>query len=369
MNMILMNDFKAEPAELREAMINAATRVIDSGWYILGKEVSQFEQHWAQHCGLPYGIGVGNGMDAIEITLRALNIGVGDEVITTPMTAFATVLAIIRAGAIPVLADIEPDSALMSLESAARCLTPRTKAVVLVHLYGQVRDMNSWGKFCETHKLTLIEDCAQAHSATSAGKVAGSFGSAGAYSFYPTKNLGALGDAGMIVTGSQDVAERAARIRNYGQSTRYSHPVLGLNSRLDELHAAMLCERLKWLDEFTRRRQQIAQTYLSEINHPAVSCLARPEQQGSHVYHLFVVTCTNRDGLQKHLLDRGIQTLIHYPIPVHRQEPCNDIARDPHGLSASEQHAATCLSIPCHPQMSELEVSEVVDAMNSFRDC
>lgn len=362
-----MNDFKAEPAELREAMLHAVSRVIDSGWYVLGKEVSQFERDWAQRCGVSHAIGVGNGMDAIEITLRALDIGAGDEVITTPMTAFATVLAIIRAGAVPVLCDIEPATALMSPESAERCVSPRTKAVLLVHLYGQVRQMDKWVELCRTNNLTLLEDCAQAHSAKSKGRVAGSIGIAGAYSFYPTKNLGALGDGGMIVTGSDDLAAKAMRLRNYGQSTRYSHPVLGLNSRLDELHAAMLAERMKWLDIFTQRRQQIAATYMKQINNPAVSCLAQPEHQDFHVYHLFVVTCTNRDALQKHLSGRGIQTLIHYPIPVHFQEPCRSISRDPLGLTVSEQHAATCLSIPCHPQMSEAEVATVIDAVNRFQ--
>jgi dTDP-4-amino-4,6-dideoxygalactose transaminase len=213
----------------------------------------------------------------------------------------------------------------------------------------------------------LLEDCAQAHSAKSNGTVAGSFSVAGAYSFYPTKNLGTLGDGGMIVTGSQEVAERAMRLRNYGQSTRYSHPVLGLNSRLDEIHAAMLSERMKWLDVFTRRRQQVANRYIAQISNPAVSCLAPAEEQDSHVYHLFVVTCAKRDALQRYLSDRAIQTLIHYPIPVHFQEPCRNISRDPLGLTVSEQHAATCLSIPCHPQMSEDEVATVIDAINSFR--
>jgi dTDP-4-amino-4,6-dideoxygalactose transaminase len=366
--MILMNDFKAEPAKLRETMLNAAVRVIDSGWYILGKEVSQFEQAWAHNCGVPYGIGVGNGMDAIEIVLRALDIRAGDEVITTAMTAFASVLAIIRAGATPVLADIDPSSALMSLESAARCVTPRTKAVLLVHLYGQIRGMNTWVDFCKRLNLALVEDCAQAHSASQGGKIAGSFGMAGAYSFYPTKNLGALGDAGIIVTAREELADRAARIRNYGQSTRYHHPVLGLNSRLDELQAAILSERLKWLPEFTRRRQKIADIYRSQICNPAIKCLADPEERHSHVYHLFVVTCSRRDLLQKHLQDAGIQTLIHYPIPVHHQESCREVSRDPQGLSASERHAASCLSIPCHPQMSDEDAAGVVSAINSFRD-
>lgn len=365
--MILMNDFKAEPEGLRNAMLEATRRVVESGWYILGNEVAGFEQQWAQSCGIPFGVGVGNGMDAIEITLRALNIGPGDEVITTPMTAFATVLAIVRAGAIPVLADIEPSTALLSMDSVARCVSPVTKAVLLVHLYGQIRRMESWLDFCNHHAIDLIEDCAQSHLAATEGRFAGSWGIAGAYSFYPTKNLGALGDAGMIVTRDQQLAQRAAQIRNYGQSTRYQHPLFGLNSRLDELHAAMLSERLKWLPDFTARRRQIAEFYRSEIRNAEIVCLASPEEVHAHVYHLFVITCDCRDALQQHLRENNIQTLIHYPIPVHLQDPCRKMARDPQGLLASEKHAATCLSIPCHPQLSDDEAAAVVAALNSFR--
>lgn len=365
--MILMNDFKAEPAEIREAMLKAVSRVLDSGWFVLGSEVTAFEKQWAAACGVDHAVGVGNGMDAIEIALRALDIGPGDEVITTPMTAFASVLAIIRAGATPVLADIEPDTALLAIESAERCITPKTKAVLLVHLYGQVRQMDAWTSFCDQHGITLVEDCAQAHLATWQGKVAGSFGEAGAYSFYPTKNLGAPGDAGILVTKNKAVAERAARLRNYGQSVRYLHPELGMNSRLDEIHAAMLAERMKWLPEFTERRRQIADAYRAGINNPLVRLLAAPEEQIAHAYHLFVISSEQRDALQAHLQANQVQALIHYPVVIHKQEPCLNIARDPQGLANSEQHAAVCLSLPCHPQMSDDDVTTVIAAVNSFR--
>lgn len=365
--MILMNDFKAEPPELRVAMLSAAQRVIESGWYVLGNEVTAFEKHWATACGVGYGVGVGNGMDAIEIALRALDIGPGDEVITTPMTAFATVLAILRAGATPVLADIAADSALLSLNSVRRCLSAKTKAVLLVHLYGQVRGMAAWQAFCQEQGVHLIEDCAQAHLASWQGKVAGSMGEAGAYSFYPTKNLGAPGDAGMLVTHNVALADRASRLRNYGQSVRYHHPELGMNSRLDEIHAAMLAERMKWLAEFTQRRRAIAKIYREEITNPTVQQLAPPEDFAAHVYHLYVVTCKQRDRLQSHLNNHQIQALIHYPIPVHAQETCRHIKRDPLGLNASEQHAAECLSLPCHPQMTDEDVQKVIATVNSFR--
>jgi dTDP-4-amino-4,6-dideoxygalactose transaminase len=365
--MILMNDFKAEPGEIREAMLRAVSRVLESGWYVLGNEVIAFEKKWATACGVDYAVGVGNGMDAIEIALRALDIGAGDEVITSPMTAFASVLAIIRAGATPVLADIEPHTALLSIESAERCITSKTKAILLVHLYGQVRQMDVWVNFCAEHGIKLIEDCAQAHLATWQGKVAGSFGVAGAYSFYPTKNLGAPGDAGMLVTNNQVLSERAAKLRNYGQSVRYQHPELGMNSRLDEIQAAMLAERMKWLPEFTGRRRQIADAYRAGIKNALVQLLVSPEENVAHVYHLFVIACEQREAMQAHLQTHQVQALIHYPICIHKQESCFGVARDPQGLKASERHAATCLSLPCHPQMSDEDVASVIAAVNIFK--
>lgn len=365
--MILMNDFKAESDEIREAMLRASKRVLDSGWFVLGNEVASFEALWAQRCGVAYGVGVGNGMDAIEIALRALDIGPGDEVITTSMTAFATALAIVRAGAQVVLADIEPDTALLSIDSVRRCISKQTKAVILVHLYGQIRDMDAWSNFCDEHNIVLIEDCAQAHLASLGGRVAGSYGRAGAYSFYPTKNLGAPGDGGMLVTKEKSIAERSARLRNYGQSVRYQHPELGMNSRLDEIHAAMLSERLVWLDEFTQRRREIAGAYRQHIQHPSVKMLSAPQEEMAHVYHLFVVTCEARDQLQGHLLKNGVQALIHYPIPIHHQEPCTDWRRDPQGLAHSDHHAGICLSLPCHPQMTNADVETVINAVNTFK--
>jgi dTDP-4-amino-4,6-dideoxygalactose transaminase len=364
--MILMNDFKAEPEAIREAMYLSAKRVIESGWYVLGKEVESFEKNWAKICGTSYGIGVGNGMDAIEIALRAMNIGPGDEVITTPMTAFATVLAILRAGAIPVLADIESETALLSIDSVKRCISKNTKAIVLVHLYGEVRNMQIWIDLCSEYNIDLVEDCAQAHLATWRNQVAGSFGKAGAYSFYPTKNLGAPGDAGMLVTSEKKLAEKAMCLRNYGQSVRYYHPEQGLNSRLDEMQAAMLSARLTWLLEFTEQRRAIASAYYAGIKNTLVTLPAPPQEPNAHVYHLYVITCDSRDKLQEHLREKNIQSLIHYPVPIHFQEPCKNILRDPQGLQNSEKHASHCLSLPCHPQMSNHDIEAVIAAVNSY---
>lgn len=364
--MILMNDFKAEPPALQEAMLAGARRVVTSGWYVLGPELQAFERQWAERCGTRHCVGVGNGMDAIELALRALDIGPGGEVITTPMTAFATVLAIVRAGAMPVLADIDPTTALLSPDSVQRCLTPRTRAVLLVHLYGQALGMERWQALCGDSNIALIEDCAQAHLARWNGQPAGSFGRASAWSFYPTKNLGALGDGGALVTDDDALATRVARLRNYGQSERYHHPELGMNSRLDELQAALLVERLRWLDGYTARRRDISTRYNQSIRNPRVRLLAAPQQVESHVHHLYVLMCDARAELAAHMAKNGVQTLIHYPVPVHRQAPCTGLARDPRGLTHAEAHASACLSIPCHPQMSDTDVATVIDAVNSF---
>lgn len=364
--MILMNDFRAEPEELIQKELEAVTRVLRSGWYILGNEVKTFEAAWVNRCGAKHVIGVGNGMDAIEIGLRALGIGYGDEIITTPMTAFATVLAVIRAGAVPVLADIDPDTALLDPESVERCISPRTKAVLLVHLYGQLRNMEQWTGLCERTGIHLLEDCAQSHAAAWQGRAAGTFGRWGAYSFYPTKNLGAVGDGGALVTDSEEIADKARILRNYGQSERYHHPEQGLNSRLDELQAAILSVRLQWLDVYTERRRAIAEHYSNGIDNPLIQKMAPPAQRENHVFHLYVLRCSQRDRLAAYLHERQVSSLIHYPIPVHHQRPCRGVRTDPRGLTHAEQHASRCLSIPCHPQMNDNDVNKVIEAINDF---
>jgi len=364
--MILMNDFRREPAELRAAMLRAVERVIDSGHYVLGPELAAFERAWAAACAVPWAVGVGNGMDAIDIALRAAGIGQGDEVVTTSMSAFATALAIARTGATPVLADITPGTALLDFASVERCIGPRVRAVVLVHLYGRMHLAGEWAEFCAQRGLLLIEDCAQAHGAVQAGRPAGSIGVAGAFSFYPTKNLGAIGDAGMLVTADEGLAARAAMLRNYGQSERYLHPVTGMNSRLDELQSALLAERLVWLAAFTDRRRSVAAAYRAGIRHPGVWLLDASPEPRAHVHHLFVVLCERRDALQRHLSERGVQSLIHYPVPLHAQGGASGFGVDPAGLPVAEHHARLCLSLPCHPSLTDAEVAQVIDAVNSF---
>ena len=365
--MILMNDFKAEPAEIREAMLGAVNRVLESGWYVLGNEVVAFEKQWALACGVDYAVGVGNGMDALEIGIRALGIEAGDEVITTPMTALATVFAIQRAGATPVLADIDPDTGLLSMESVLRCLSKRTKAVLLVHLYGQVKHLESWQVFCSENKILLLEDCAQSHGAKWNGVGCGNFGEWGAFSFYPTKNLGAIGDGGALITNREDLARQASIVRNYGQTDRYVHPVFGFNSRLDEIQAAILLERLAYLEQFIERRRTIANFYHEHIQSDLVRCLAKPISRENHVYHLFVVKTALRDALQQHLGKHKVATLIHYPICAHQQPSMNGCLIDPQGLFLAEKHAMECLSLPCNPQLTDGEIEQVIAVVNAFQ--
>jgi dTDP-4-amino-4,6-dideoxygalactose transaminase len=356
-----------EPNDLVQAQLKACERVIKSGWYILGKELENFENIWAQTCSMPYAAGVANGMDALEIALRALNVGPGDEVITTGMTAFATVLAILRAGATPVLADIDPCTANLCLKSVENCLNKKTKAIVLVHLYGQISNMDEWLAFVNKRNLYLIEDCAQSHLARWKGQPAGSFGIINTFSFYPTKNLGALGDAGAIVTKDSGLYEKVCRLRNYGQARRYYHTEVGLNSRLDEIQAAILLERLKWLESFTVSRQKNAQLFSEKIDNPFIKKMQSPKKLENHVYHLFVLHSKYREELMVYLKENNIESFIHYPVPVHCQELPVQIQIDPKGLPHTEEHAKTCLSIPCHPFLSEKSLETIISVLNSFR--
>jgi dTDP-4-amino-4,6-dideoxygalactose transaminase len=368
MRQITMNDFAGEPEALVNAQVSACDRVFRSGWWVLGGEVSAFEREWAEWLRVPHAVGCGNGLDAIELGLRAMGIGPGDEVITTPMTAFATVLAVIRAGATPVLADIDPDTGMLAPDSVRRCIGPRTKAILLVHLYGQIGPVHELLSLADEHGIQLVEDCAQAHGANVKGVSAGSFGVFAAWSFYPTKNLGAVGDGGAFTTALPELAELARSLRNYGQSVRYHHPMLGMNSRLDEIQAAILRERLRYLQQWVDRRRKIAQNYRSGISHQDVRIMPLPAEEGRHAHHLFVVTSRRRDDLQAYLKKEGVDSLIHYPIPVHFQEPCRQLDRDPMGLKRAEEHAATCLSLPIHPGLIDEQVDRVIAAVNDFGD-
>ncbi len=365
--MILMNDFKQDHESLIQAELRATERVLRSGWWVLGNEVKSFEKQWAKYTGTQYAMGVGNGVDALEIGLRSLNISRGDEVITTAMTAFATVLSIFRAGAIPVLADIDANTGMLDAASVARCISPKTRAVMLVHLYGQAGDLGAISQLCNTNNIYLIEDAAQAHGAKYDGKSVGSFGIYSGWSFYPTKNLGAIGDAGAITTNDADLSEKVQQIRNYGQSIRYHHPQIGLNSRLDELQAALLQERLIYLPKWTERRREIAQIYTKAIQNDHIQLMPLPKDEERHVHHLFVIKCSAREKLQNYLLENEIQSLIHYPIPAHKQKPGENLDSDPQGLTITEQYAQEVLSIPCHPALTDSEVNKVIEVINEYQ--
>lgn len=366
METVLLNDFRRIPEAIRRDLASAAESVVTSGWYILGQHVAGFERDWASYCGCAHAVGVANGMDAIEIGLRALELQPGDEIITTPLTAYATILGILRAGLSPVLADIDPGSGLLSVESVRRCIGPKTRGILLVHLYGQVRDIDCWEELCSKHNLLLLEDAAQAHGASWAGRRAGAIGRWAAYSFYPTKNLGCIGDGGALCTNDEAVSQTAFKLRNYGQSDRYHHPMVGLNSRLDEIQAAFLQALLLHLPDATAKRQQIASTYQASLNQQGYRLLAPPQARDNHVFHLFVILTPRRADLQSHLATRGVQSLIHYPVCAHHQPPTQSLRRDPQGLARAEQFARECLSIPCNPYLTYDEVNRVVDALNAF---
>nr|WP_256438901.1 DegT/DnrJ/EryC1/StrS family aminotransferase [Synechococcus sp. CCY 9618] len=346
----------------------AAERVIRSGWWVLGREVQAFEQAWALHCGTAHAVGVANGLDAIEIGLRALGIGPGDEVITTPVTAYATTLAIQRCGALPVFADIDPSTACLATESVATCIGPATRAVLPVHLYGRAADLDGLEELCRSHGLHLVEDCAQAHGARHLDRPVGSVGRCAAWSFYPTKNLGAIGDAGALTTADAELARVARSLRNYGQSDRYHHDLAGMNSRLDELQAALLSERLGWLDAWTHRRREIAGHYRSRIHHPLLTPMAEPQDPSSHVHHLYVLRTPQREWVQAQLAEQGVSTLIHYPLPCTRQKALAGHRIAPGGIPHALEHCRTCFSLPIHPFLQDDEVKRVIDACNELPD-
>lgn len=340
----------------------AIERVVSSGWYVLGPEVEAFETEFAAASRASFAVGVANGTDALTLLLRAAGIGAGDDVIVPALTAAFTGLAVVAAGARPVFADVDPERLTMDPRACAAAITPRTRAVMPVHLYGQAADVAALRALAAARSLLLIEDCCQAHLATSGGEPVGTTGFGGAFSFYPTKNLGALGDGGAIVTNSAAAAARLRRLRNGGQRDRYHHDEPGINSRLDEMQAAVLRVRLRRLAAETARRRQIAGLYRASLPAwlPAV-----PEIDAGHVYHLFPVRCAERDALQQHLKRAGIETLIHYPVALPQQRAF--AAFDPAACPVAARAAAEVLSLPLHPRLSDADVARVAEAAHTFQ--
>jgi len=368
---ILPMDPKATFIAHREEILEAVTRVLDGGRYILGDETRAFEQEFAAHAGVEHGIGVASGTDALQVGLRAMGIGPGDAVLTVSHTAVATVAAIEMTGATAVLVDIDAATMNMSADSLRETISAysgvhRLKAVVPVHLYGHPADMPAILEIAHEHGLQVLEDCAQAHGAEIKGKRVGGFGDAAAFSFYPTKNLGAFGDGGAIVTNDAGIADRARALREYGWRDRYISADAGVNSRLDELHAAMLRVKLRYLDGENERRRQIALAYRVALEDSEFTLPV--EQPGAHhVYHLYVVRTPHRDRLQKHLSERGVLTLVHYPQPVHLQPAYRErVPVAPGGLPVTEQVCSEILSLPMHPYLSDEDIAEVCEALLSF---
>jgi dTDP-4-amino-4,6-dideoxygalactose transaminase len=306
------------PGEDIDVVKAAIDRVVTRGWFILGPELEAFEAEFAAACGAARAAGVGTGTDALAIALRALGIGPGDEVITSPVSAAYSALAIMMAGARPVFADIDSERLTLDPQAAAAAVTSRTVAIMPVHLYGQAADMRSIVEVARRHNLTIVEDCCQAHLATCEGRPVGSDGAAAAYSFYPTKNLGALGDGGAVTTADASLADRIKRLRNGGQTSKYRHEEFGVNSRLDEVQAAILRARLTLLPAWTARRRELGRRY-RQILRPISTITVPPEVDPGHVYHLFPVRSRARDAMQNHLREAGVETLVHYPIPIPRQ--------------------------------------------------
>lgn len=359
-----LKDVNARHADELKA---AVARVIDSGWYVLGEELAAFEHEFAAYCGVRHAVGVGNGLDALSLIFRGYKelgaIGEGDEVIVPGNTFIASFLAITENRLVPV--PVEPDPASFNIDPACveAAIGPRTRAIMAVHLYGQLANMSALAALARRHKLLLIEDAAQAHGAISDGRKAGAFGDAAAFSFFPAKNLGALGDGGAVVTDNSVLAERIAALRNYGSDVKYRHLFQGVNSRLDEIQAAMLRVKLKYLDEDIAWRRRVACRYRDGIRHPHIQspAVVREEQ---HVWHLFVVRSPCRDVLQRHLQAHGIQSQVHYPVPPHRQPAYANLRNVDLPLTERLHHEV--LSLPMGPTLREDAADRVIEACQAF---
>lgn len=342
----------------------AAIRTLRSGWYIMGKELEAFEQAFAAYNGSKYALGVANGLDALVLACRAVEIGEGDEVLVQGNTYIATVMGITRNGAKPVF--VEPDQYhQIDVTKLEEALTPKTKAVMVVHLYGHAADMKPVVEFCKKHNLKLIEDCAQSHGSKVEGKMTGTFGDVGCFSFYPSKNLGCFGDGGAIITDNEEIYNKIKMLRNYGSSKRYYFDEVGLNSRLDEIQAALLSVRLSHLDELTNERYEIADYYLKNIKNDKID-LPKTREGAGNVYHQFVIRCKTRDDLINYLDEKGVGTIIHYPVPPHLSACYENLGYKKGDLPITEELADTVLSIPMYNGITKEEQDRVIEALNNY---
>lgn len=359
-------DLKSINKQIEPELRKAFTRVLDSGWYILGEELNEFEKEYAEYCGTQYCIGVGNGLEALHLILRAYGIGEGDEVIVPSNTYIATWLAVNYVGATPI--PVEPILETYNIDPSrlVDAISPRTKAIIAVHLYGQPADMDAINLVATKYNLKVIEDAAQAHGAQYKGRCTGSLGDAAGFSFYPGKNLGALGDAGAVTTNDPELAERISVLRNYGSHEKYHNEIKGYNSRLDELQAAFLREKLKLLDIHNSLRTEIANEYKTQLKDLSILTLPDIEEWAVSVWHLFVIRCDNRDILAKELKEKGIDTMIHYPIAPHLQPAYKDMGIMEGGLPISEKIHREVVSLPIWPGMTTNQVETVIKEIRRY---
>jgi len=357
-------DLKVHYQAYKSAIDGAVQRVLESGFYILGPELQRFEEEFAQFLGSNYVVGCASGTEAIYLALAALNIGPADEVIVVAHTAVPTISGISMTGAKPVFIDVDPSSGLMDPVKIEAKITSRTKVIMPVHLYGRVADMDSILSIAQKHKLTVIEDVAQGTGATYHGKTAGTMGEFGTFSFYPSKNLGAFGDGGAVSTKTKENYERLLKLRNYGQSKRYHHDEIGINSRLDEIQAAILGCQIPYVKEWNEKRNEIAQRYTKGLS----GLVETPELggEGEHIFHLYVIQLDERDELQSYLTSEGIGSLIHYPIPAHLQNAYKYLGYKPGDLPATERMANRILSLPMFPELTEDQIDTVIAAITTF---
>lgn len=357
-------DVKLRYESLRKQLEESVQRVLPSGYYILGPELERFEQRFANWLGAEYSVGCASGTEAIYLALKAAGVGPGDEVVVVAHTAVPTISAISMTGAEPVFVDIDPSSYVMDVTKVEAVLTQKTKALVPVHIYGQVVDLDPLLALGRSRGIPVIEDVAQATGATYKGKIAGTMGDFGAFSFYPSKNLGAFGDGGAVCTNSEESYRKLLMLRNYGQSKRYHHDEIGINSRLDELQAAILDAQLPYVHEWNVRRREIAHRFTAGLRDvvktPAESSF------GTHVYHLYVIQTTDRDSLQQYLLEKGIQTLIHYPIPAHLQKAYQYRGYKRGDLPVTEQVTQRILSLPMFPELTNDQVDFVIEEIVNY---
>jgi len=356
--MIPFIDLKREYFEIGEEVNQAIQRVLKNGYFILGEEVEIFEEEFSEYIGVKYGISVNSGSDALFLALKALGIGKGDEIITVSHTFISTIDAIVRNGAIPIFVDIDLETYCMDITKIEERITEKTKAILPVHLYGHPADMDTIMGIAKRHNLFVIEDACQAHGAEYKGKKVGGIGNVGCFSFYPTKNIGAYGDAGMIITNNEELANKLKMMRNYGSSKKYYHEFVGINSRLDEIQAAVLRVKLKYLDEWNEKRRRITKLYNKLLEDSGIVTPIE-KKYARRVYYLYVARCKNRNKFQQYLLENGVQTMIHYPIPVHLQKAYCTLGYKKGDFMVTEKCANEVLSLPMWIELSYKDVEKI----------